>query len=134
MRKTLILLLCLSALGLQAQPLGRTLWNEGWLFSKDGESRVLDLPHDWGVEGAFRQEYPGETGKLPWWGKAEYRKSLSVSADDLKRRIRIEIDGAMSDARLFVNGQEAGGWPYGYDSWAEELRIPGSGRGTTILW
>ena len=67
MRKTLILLLCLSALGLQAQPLGRTLWNEGWLFSKDGESRVLDLPHDWGVEGAFRQEYPGETGKLPWW-------------------------------------------------------------------
>ena len=43
MRKTLILLLCLSALGLQAQPLGRTLWNEGWLFSKDGESRVLEL-------------------------------------------------------------------------------------------
>ena len=121
MRKTLILLLCLSALGLQAQPLGRTLWNEGWLFSKDGESRVLDLPHDWGVEGAFRQEYPGETGKLPWWGKAEYRKTLSVSADDLKRRIRIEIDGAMSDASLFVNGQEAGGWPYGYASWAVEL-------------
>ena len=121
MRKTLILLLCLSALGLQAQPLGRTLWNEGWLFSKDGESRVLDLPHDWGVEGAFRQEYPGETGKLPWWGKAEYRKTLSVSADDLKRRIRLEIDGAMSDASLFVNGQEAGGWPYGYASWAVEL-------------
>ncbi len=121
MRKTLILLLCLSALGLQAQPLGRTLWNEGWLFSKDGESRVLDLPHDWGVEGAFRQEYPGETGKLPWWGKAEYRKTLSVSADDLKHRIRLEIDGAMSDASLFVNGQEAGGWPYGYASWAVEL-------------
>ena len=121
MRKTLILLLCLSALGLQAQPLGRTLWNEGWLFSKDGESRVLDLPHDWGVEGAFRQEYPGETGKLPWWGKAEYRKTLSVSADDLKHRIRLEIDGAMSDARLLVNGQEAGGWPYGYASWAVEL-------------
>lgn len=121
MRKTLILLLCLSALGLQAQPLGRTLWNEGWLFSKDGESRVLDLPHDWGVESAFRQEYPGETGKLPWWGKAEYRKTLSVSADDLKGRIRLEIDGAMSDARLLVNGQEAGGWPYGYASWAVEL-------------
>ena len=121
MRKTLILLLCLSALGLQAQPLGRTLWNEGWLFSKDGESRVLDLPHDWGVEGAFRQEYPGETGKLPWWGKAEYRKTLSVSADDLKGRVRLEIDGAMSDARLLVNGQEAGGWPYGYASWAVEL-------------
>ena len=121
MRKTLILFLCLSALGLQAQPLGRTLWNEGWLFSKDGASRVLDLPHDWGVEGAFRQEYPGETGKLPWWGKAEYRKTLPVSADDLKRRIRLEIDGAMSDGKVLVNGQEAGGWPYGYASWAVDL-------------
>ncbi len=121
MRKILILFLCLSALGLQAQPLGRTLWNEGWLFSKDGAYRVLDLPHDWGVEGAFRQEYPGETGKLPWWGKAEYSKTLSVSADDMKRRIRLEIDGAMSDSKVLVNGQEAGGWPYGYASWAVEL-------------
>ena len=121
MRKILILFLCLSAPGLQAQPLGRTLWNEGWLFSKDGAYRVLDLPHDWGVEGAFRQEYPGETGKLPWWGKAEYSKTLSVSADDMKRRIRLEIDGAMSDSKVLVNGQEAGGWPYGYASWAVEL-------------
>src|SRR5262245_36693035 len=30
--------------------------------------RQLDLPHDWGIEGPFKQEYPGETGKLPWWG------------------------------------------------------------------
>ena len=30
--------------------------------------RRLNLPHDWGIEGPFKQEYPGETGKLPWWG------------------------------------------------------------------
>src|SRR5262245_5663413 len=30
--------------------------------------RQLDLPHDWGIEGPFNQDYPGETGKLPWWG------------------------------------------------------------------
>ncbi len=41
--------------------------------------RRLDLPHDWGVEGPFKQEYPGETGKLPWWGVGWYRKHFSVS-------------------------------------------------------
>lgn len=121
MKKILLLFLCLSAMPLLAQPLGRTLWNQGWIFSKDGESRKLDLPHDWGVEGEFRQEYPSETGKLSWWGKAEYRKTLTVGADELKRRIRLEIDGAMSYGKLFVNGHEAGGWPYGYSSWSVEL-------------
>src|SRR5688572_26919393 len=32
----------------------------------DSAWRKLDLPHDWGVEGAFDQALPGETGKLPW--------------------------------------------------------------------
>src|ERR1041385_7968051 len=32
----------------------------------DGGWRKLNLPHDWGIEGPFKQEYPGETGKLPW--------------------------------------------------------------------
>ena len=104
-----------------AQPAGRALWNEGWTFTKDGESRVLDLPHDWGVEQPFRQENPGETGKLAWWGQASYSKTLSVQADDLQKDLRLEVDGAFSNARVFVNGQEAGGWPYGYASWAVEL-------------
>ncbi len=111
----------LLALGLWAQPAGRCLWNEAWTFEKDGILRVLDLPHDWGVEGEFRQEFPGETGKLPWWGKAVYSKNLSVSEEDLEGRVRLEVDGAMSYARVFVNGQEAYFWPYGYASWAVEL-------------
>jgi beta-galactosidase len=49
--------------------------------------RSLDLPHDWGVEGPFRQEYPGETGKLPWWGVGWYRKHFNVPAADRGRRI-----------------------------------------------
>src|ERR1017187_2453507 len=44
----------------------------------DSQWRLLNLPHDWGVEGPFKQEYPGETGKLPWWGVAWYRKHLEV--------------------------------------------------------
>ena len=68
-----------------AQPAGRENWNKGWTFSKDGVTRTLDLPHDWGVEGAFAQENPGETGKLPWWGQAVYSKDLELGAEDLKK-------------------------------------------------
>ena len=104
-----------------AQPYGRQCWNQGWTFTKDGVSRVLDLPHDWGVEGPFCQEYPGETGKLAWWGKASYHKVLSLTAQDLEKDIRLEVDGAFSNAEVFVNGTLAGGWPYGYASWAVDL-------------
>ena len=120
MKKTGIIAGLLAlALGAQAQPAGRQLWNEGWTFTKDGKTRVLDLPHDWGVEHPFDQSLPGETGKLPWWGQASYSKHLVVS--DLTKDYRLEVDGAFSNARLFVNGREAGGRPYGYASWAVEL-------------
>ncbi|MBO7071739.1 MAG: beta-galactosidase, partial [Bacteroidales bacterium] len=106
---------------LLASILGRTPFNEGWTFTKDGESRVLDLPHDWAVEGEFAQEYPGETGKLPWWGQAVYSKTLEVSKADLEGVVRLEVDGAMSGATLLVNGQEVVSRPYGYISWAAEI-------------
>ena len=96
-------------------------FNDGWTFTKDGTSRVLDLPHDWGVEGEFVQEYPGETGKLPWWGDAVYSKTLEVSGADLEGVVRLEVDGAMSGATLLVNGQEVVSRPYGYISWAAEI-------------
>ena len=102
-----------------AQPAGRRLWNEGWTFTKDGVSRTLDLPHDWGVEQPFLQENPGETGKLAWWGQATYSKTLTV--DSLDKDLRLEVDGAFSNAKVYVNGEEAGGWPYGYASWAVDL-------------
>ena len=128
MKKYCTLLAVLAGIALQAQPLGRQPWNEAWTFCKDGESRVLDLPHDWGVEGPFCQEYPGETGKLAWWGQATYSKTLTLGADDLRQDLRLEVDGAFSNAQVYVNGQLAGGWPYGYASWAVELNpflVPG---------
>ena len=114
-------LLLFCAASAFSQPSGRESWNKGWTFEKDGVSRVLSLPHDWGVEGPFRQEYPGETGKLAWWGQAWYIKTLNVSAEDLQKDIRLEVDGAFSNAEVYVNGSKAGGWPYGYASWAVDL-------------
>ncbi|HZS03585.1 MAG TPA: beta-galactosidase GalB [Blastocatellia bacterium] len=87
----------------------------------DGGWRRLDLPHDWGIEGRFGQEYPGETGKLEWWGVGWYRKHFNVPAGDQGRRVFLDIDGAMAYAAVWLNGQFVGGWPYGYASFRLEL-------------
>ncbi|MBO5581695.1 MAG: hypothetical protein J5948_04200, partial [Bacteroidales bacterium] len=111
----------LAAAAATAQPAGRQPFNEGWTFEKDGVRKTLDLPHDWGVDGPFKQEYPGESGKLAWWGKATYTKTLEISEEDLLKDIDLEIDGAMSHATVTVNGMDLGGWPYGYASFAIRL-------------
>src|SRR5512135_3703683 len=87
----------------------------------DSSWRKLDLPHDWGIEGPFRQELPGETGKLPWQGVGWYRKHFRVDAADKDKRLFIDLDGAMSYAAVWLNGQFVGGWPYGYSSFRLEL-------------
>ena len=87
----------------------------------DSGWRKLNLPHDWGIEGPFKQEYPGETGKLPWWGVAWYRKHFALPAADRGKQIYLDVDGAMAYASVWLNGQFIGGWPYGYSSWRLDL-------------
>jgi beta-galactosidase len=83
--------------------------------------RRLDLPHDWGIEGPFDINLPGNTGKLPWSGVAWYRKHFSLPASDAGKRISLEIDGAMSCPMIWCNGHFVGGWPYGYSSFSLNL-------------
>jgi beta-galactosidase len=87
----------------------------------DSAWRRLNLPHDWGIEGPFKQEYPGETGKLAWWGVGWYRKHFDVPARDKDKRLYLDIDGAMSYATVWLNGRFVGGWPYGYASFRLDL-------------
>jgi beta-galactosidase len=87
----------------------------------DGGWRRLNLPHDWGIEGPFKQEYSGETGKLPWWGVAWYRKHFASLPADQGRRVFLDVDGAMAYATVWLNGHFVGGWPYGYASWRLDL-------------
>ncbi len=87
----------------------------------DSGWRRLDLPHDWGIEGPFRQEYPGNTGKLPFWGVGWYRKHFRLNERDSGKRIFLDVDGAMSYSTAWINGHFAGGWPYGYSSFRLEL-------------
>jgi beta-galactosidase len=88
---------------------------------EDGGWRRLDLPHDWGIEGPFKQEYPGETGKLPWWGVGWYRKHFTVAAGERGKQLYLDIDGAMAYATVWLNGRFVGGWPYGYASFRLDL-------------
>ncbi len=83
--------------------------------------RQINLPHDWGIEGPFKQENPGETGKLSWWGVGWYRKHFNVSSIEKGRRFYLDIDGAMAYATVWLNGRFVGGWPYGYASFELDL-------------
>src|SRR5262249_18004918 len=83
--------------------------------------RRLNLPHDWGIEGPFKQEYPGETGKLPWWGVGWYRKHFTVAGSEKGKQIYLDIDGAMAYSAVWLNGKFVGGWPYGYASFRLDL-------------
>jgi beta-galactosidase len=87
----------------------------------DRNWRQLDLPHDWGIEGPFKQEYSGETGKLPWWGVGWYRKHFTTSSKDKGKQFYLDVDGAMAYATVWLNGQFVGGWPYGYASFEVDL-------------
>ena len=83
--------------------------------------RTLNLPQDWGVEGAFQPELAGGTGRLPWAGIGWYRKHFKVPAEDQGKQFRLEIDGAMAYATVWLNGKFVGGWPYGYASFCLDL-------------
>ncbi|MEI6892632.1 MAG: beta-galactosidase GalB [Pontiella sp.] len=87
----------------------------------DSGWRELNLPHDWAIEGPFRMELSGRTGKLPYEGIGWYRKSFEVPKSDAGKKIFLDIDGAMSRSKVYINGQLAGEWPYGYSSFRMEL-------------
>jgi len=93
----------------------------------------VSLPHDWAIKGPF---YEGENtivgggmGRLPVHGVAWYRKKLNFTLADKDKQIYLDIDGAMSYAMVWLNGNLVGGWPYGYNSFRLDLTpyiIPGA--------
>jgi beta-galactosidase len=87
----------------------------------DSSWRQLNLPHDWGIEGPFKQEYPSDSGRLPSWGVGWYRKHFTLPAGDAGKQFYLDVDGAMSYAAVWCNGHLVGGWPYGYSSWRLDL-------------
>ena len=111
----------------------RVSFDAAWRFQKgdaagaekpdfaDGGWRVLDLPHDWAIEGPFDPKISPHQGSLPFFGVAWYRKHFTVPEAARGRFYAIEIDGAMSNATVFLNGRELGGRPYGYIGFSLDL-------------
>jgi beta-galactosidase len=101
----------------------------------DASWQSVDLPHDWAIAGPFNAPgISGGMGRLPTNGVGWYRRNLTVTADDVNgsKSIFLDVDGAMSYAAVWLNGNLLGGWPYGYASWRLDL-TPYLRAGTNIL-
>jgi beta-galactosidase len=103
-------------------------FNSDWKFAKgeqkgaqavdfnDSSWKAVRLPHDWAIAGPFNPDEDGYAGKLPWWGQGWYRKSFKLDKADAGKRVYFDFDGVMAFPKVYVNGQLAGEWDYGYMS------------------
>ena len=89
--------------------------------------RQLDLPHDWAVELPFDGRGTASHGfkaigrNFPENSVAWYRRTFSIPASDLGRRISIEFDGVYRDAAVWINGFYLGREPSGYLGFRHDL-------------
>jgi len=100
---------------------GRVIESPSAVDYNDTAWRRLSVPHDWGIEGPFRDDLDNDTGKLPWQGIGWYRKHFVIPSEDQGKRIFIGFDGAMANAEVWLNGNYVGTWPYGYNSFELDL-------------
>ena len=131
---------------LSAQVRQEYLLDKNWKFTREDDSTFINpafndskwqnvtVPHDWAIYGPFSSqndkqdvaiaqygqpeamEHAGRTGGLPFGGVGWYRNTFDVPAFETGKRAEIIFDGAMSNANVYVNGEKAGFWPYGYNS------------------
>lgn len=96
-------------------------FGRGWSFSRDGAAGTkVDIPHDGAIGYDFDvKRWNAGCGALPYSGHGEYVKRLKVFPAGLSWRL--EIDGAMSHAKVFVNGRKAAERPFGYSSFVVSL-------------
>ncbi|MDE6341309.1 MAG: glycoside hydrolase family 2, partial [Muribaculaceae bacterium] len=100
-------------------------FDKGWKFSlgsPDAESRTVDLPHDWAIEGDFSKDNPSGTGggALPG-GTGWYSKTFTLPASDAGKQVYIDFDGAYMNSTVSINGHVLGTRPYGYASFSYDL-------------
>ena len=148
MKKTIILSFALAvALSATAQ---RTVLNlKSWQFSRDSVNyQSVTIPHDWAINGPFdkkwdlqfvaieqngeteKSEKSGRSGALPWIGRGFYRTTLRLKS--VPATAVLCFDGAMADPHVYINGQLAGHWAYGYNAFRVDAR-PFLKKGANII-
>jgi beta-galactosidase len=112
----------------------RLNFNVEWKFNpgdiKNAESpeyddsgwRILNLPHDWSIEGKFSKDNPATAGggALPG-GIGWYRKTFVVSGNEKNKQVFIDFDGVYRNSEVWINGHSLGTRPYGYSSFEYDL-------------
>ncbi|KAI6801156.1 beta-galactosidase [Hortaea werneckii] len=92
----------------------------------DSSWKLVSVPHDWAIDGPFYtdEEDPvvgGGMGRLPIQGVGWYRQTIYIDRSDAGKVISLDIEGAMSYAMVWINGDLIGGWPYPYNSFSLDL-------------
>jgi beta-galactosidase len=109
-------------------------FDAGWRFFKgdvrgaeqtlfdDTSWRVVDVPHDWSIEGPFDESNPtGKDGGYLPAGFGWYRRHFFVPRAHAQRRFFIEFDGVMANSDVWLNGKHLGRRPYGYSSFRYDV-------------
>ncbi len=100
--------------------------NEQWEFylgENPGEKtkwRMINLPHDWSVEGVLNPSLAACTGFLPG-GIAWYRKNINIPSARKGEKIYICFEGIQNRSEVFINGKLLGKRPSGYVSFMYDL-------------
>ena len=113
--------------------------SDGWQFSRDKQAwQLVRIPHDWAIAGPFDKKWDlqkvaiaqngeteateksGRSGALPWIGEGHYKRTLTIP-EGFSGHAELLFDGAMSEPTVFVNGQKAGYWAYGYNTFRVDV-------------
>ncbi len=127
----LLALVAATCLRLQADDLP---WDANWKFHlgdapgaeapdwDDSAWRLLDLPHDWSIEGATAPDAPsaGGGGFFPT-GTGWYRKGFEAPERWRGRRVEIEFDGIYRNSEIWINGHSLGRRPSGFSRITHDL-------------
>ena len=109
--------------------LAKTGFGSGAAAAKFDDSgwRALDLPHDWAVElpfserGSISHGFKAIGRNYPENSVGWYRKTFTIPASDLGRRISVEFDGVFRDAVVWINGHYLGREESGYSGFSRNL-------------
>ena len=89
----------------------------------DNDWRVLNLPHDWSIEGTYKETENGtdwQSGYLPA-GIGWYRKTFDLNSSWKDKQIQIMFEGAYLNSDVWINGHHLGHRPNGYISFYYDM-------------
>ena len=135
-----LLLTAAQATAAQKQSIQRKqLLNAGWQFVENDSNftraTTVSLPHDWSILHRFDREAPaGGGGGYLATGKGWYRRTLTLSRDYVDKKVRLYFEGVYMNSEVYVNGQLAGGHPYGYSSfWVDATPYVNIGNNEIVV-